>query len=359
MMYLVLFLIALIAFAITIIAGGGAGLLLIPLIGVFLPATQVPAALTIGTLSSGISKFAIFYKLVNKRLSKGFIPASLPGAALGVWLLSHINIHIVELLIGLFLVANLPLLLIPRKQSVNEASDTKEVSMVSIAFAGFIAGVISALVGAVGVLFNRFYYRCGLNKDEIVANRAANEITLNLFKIILYAYMGLINSEVFYIGVVLAVAAIVVALASKSILKRMSASLFKKIGHAAMTISGVIMLYSASVNIVTQNNPQFRLKYLKEGIDGNLHWSSVLYTLEFRFEEGFELELPIKFEELPVELQNVYAYLLKDHFLTIEKVYTFRGIIYEIYVFDQNHKLLRKMDYDTKKLNALLGTNKI
>jgi len=346
MTYVILFFVALIAFAITIIAGGGAGLLLIPLIGIFLPATQVPAALTIGTLTSGISKYAIYHKLVDKRISKAFIPASLPGAALGVWLLAHINTHLVELIIGLFLVANLPLLLFPGKKAADEDETQETVSAASIAFAGFLAGLISALVGAVGVLFNRFYYRCGLNKDQIIANRAANEITLNLFKIILYGYMGLINSEVFAIGAVLAVAAVVIALASKSILRRMSASLFKKIGHAAMTVSGVIMLYSASVNIVTDNNPQFRLKYLEDGIDGQLHWSSVLYTVEFRYDEGVEIELPIRFDELPAGLQNTYAALHQNYVLTVEKVYTFKGIGYEIYVFDQDHKLLKKIDLE-------------
>jgi uncharacterized protein len=346
MTYFVLFFIALIAFTITIIAGGGAGLLLIPLIGVFLPATQVPAALTIGTLTSSISKFAIFHKLVDKRISKAFIPASLPGVALGAWLLTHINTNLVELFIGLFLVANLPLIFLSGKKNIDYDATQKEVSLFHIMFIGFLAGLVSALIGAVGVLFNRFYYRCGLDKDEVVANRAANEIVLHLFKIILYTSMGLINLEVFIIGVVLAVAAIIVALASKAILKKLSSELFKRIGHIAMTVSGIIMLYSASVNIITENNPQLRLKYLEDGIDGQLHWSSVLYTVEFRYHEGLEIELPIRFEELPMDMQKTYAYLLESYLLTIEKVYTFQGVGYEIYIFDHDHKLLKKIDHD-------------
>ncbi|MCB1158631.1 MAG: sulfite exporter TauE/SafE family protein [Leptospiraceae bacterium] len=343
-LYLIIFFVALFAFTIAIVAGGGGGLLLIPLLGVFLPATRVPAALTIGTLSSTISKLALFRELVDKRIVKGFVPASLPGAALGVWLLANINTNLVELFIGLFLVSNLPLLLFSRK-TIDDAI-TKPVSMTSIVLAGFIAGLISALIGAVGVLFNRFYYRCGLNKDAVIATRAANEITLHVFKLILYAFIGLINIAVFKMGIVMAIAAILVALAGKSIIKKISTSLFKQIGHVAMVLSGTIMLHSASVNIITRNNPQIRLKYLEGGIDGQLHWSSILYIVEFRFEEGFEFEHAIQFEELPEHLQATYADLYKNYLLTVEKVYSFEGISYELYVFNKNHKLLKKINHE-------------
>ncbi len=67
-----LFLASLVAFSISLICGGGAGLLLIPILGYLLPAAQVPAALSIGTSVSSITKIYLFYKQINWRVVKLF-----------------------------------------------------------------------------------------------------------------------------------------------------------------------------------------------------------------------------------------------------------------------------------------------
>ena len=52
MMFIIVFACAFLAFSLSAVCGGGAGLLMIPLLGQYLPITQVPAALSIGTFSS-------------------------------------------------------------------------------------------------------------------------------------------------------------------------------------------------------------------------------------------------------------------------------------------------------------------
>lgn len=184
MIYLNIFLVAFLAFALSMICGGGAGLLLIPILGTVLPAAQVPAALTIGTAVSSVTKLYIFFQQINWRIVKYFLPAALPGAILGAWLLSYLAPMYIEFCMALFLVSNLPYLF--RKELVI-SNDKPQLSNNFIKFTGFLAGFISALTGAVGVLFNRVYLRCGLDKEEIVATRAANEIILHVVKLCLYA----------------------------------------------------------------------------------------------------------------------------------------------------------------------------
>ena len=84
-----------------------------------------------------------------------FVPASLLGATMGAELLSYLEPMYIELCMGIFLVSNLPSLL--RRQKETESIPTRSIATVTVAMVGMTAGVISALTGAVGVLFNRFF----------------------------------------------------------------------------------------------------------------------------------------------------------------------------------------------------------
>jgi uncharacterized protein len=83
-----------------------------------------------------------------------------------------------EFCMAVFLVSNLPYLF---KKEMIAPNDRPQFSNYFIKLIGFLAGFISALTGAVGVLFNRVYFRCGLDKEEVVATRAANEILRLIF----------------------------------------------------------------------------------------------------------------------------------------------------------------------------------
>ena len=81
---------------------------------------------------------------------------------------------------GIFLISNLPFVFRKPKEVKFKGRQSNLLLMII----GFLAGALSGLTGAVGLLFNKFYLRHGLTKDQIIATRAANEITLHLIKII-------------------------------------------------------------------------------------------------------------------------------------------------------------------------------
>lgn len=344
MVYLNIFIVALLAFALSMICGGGAGLLLIPILGYVLPAAQVPAALTIGTAVSSVTKLSLFFQNVNWRIVKHFLPAAIPGAVVGAWLLSYLAPMYVELCMAVFLVSNLPYML--RKQ--HNASNTKaEYSNNFIKLVGMLAGLISALTGAVGVLFNGVYLRCGLNKEEIIATRAANEITLHIVKLFLYASFGLFTLKAFYIGVMVAISAIVATYFMKYIMPKISIRIFSKFGYGAMVISGVLLLNSSIIRIQEAHNPNIDIIRVSKGYDAFINWSDLLYTIEFKYDEGFEFEKIIQFTELNEARQkHVLAQDPKAAKIVIEKVYSLRKISYEAYYYDGNENLIKKIKFN-------------
>lgn len=73
------------AFGLSAVSGGGAGLLLMPLLGLVLPGTQVPAALSIGTVASSATRIISFWQAIRWDIVRHFAPTALPFAALGAW----------------------------------------------------------------------------------------------------------------------------------------------------------------------------------------------------------------------------------------------------------------------------------
>lgn len=273
------------AFGISAVSGGGAGLILIPLLGLVLPGSQVPAALSIGTAASSAARILSFRKAIRWDVVRHFAPTALPFAALGAWALSRMNPVYLSLLLGLFLIGNLPLLF--RRSPVH--ADIRPIRPMSLRILGGAAGFISGFTGAVGLIFNGFYYRLGLRKEEIVATRAANEILLHILKIILYAAFGLLNARTVTAGAAVATAAILSSVLVRHLLPYLHDRLFRHVGHVAMVAAGVVMIMAAGRQIARQDNVSIQYQHASEDISASLSWRRHVFEVEW--EDGDELEL--------------------------------------------------------------------
>lgn len=340
---LLIFIAALLAFSISLISGGGAGLLLIPILGYSLAATQVPAALSVGTSVSSLTKIGLFYKSIRWKIVKIFLPAAIPGVCFGAWLLSYLNPVYIELCMAIFLLSNLPYLF--KKSSSNTCK--KSLPQYWLGIIGLLAGFISGLTGAVGVLFNRVYFRFGLNNEEIVATRAANEIILHIIKLFLYAWLGLFTLKALQIGIVVAVAAIASTFLMKFVLPKISVKLFSKMGYAAMVVAGVLMFNSAVVRIQVAHNPNIEVVRIAKGFDTALNWDDLIYTIEFKYGEGFEFEKLMPLTALSADRQAlVYAEQPATTRVVVEKVYSIKKIAYEAYFYNAKNQLVKKLKFN-------------
>jgi uncharacterized membrane protein YfcA len=327
---LFLFVCALLAFSLSAVCGGGAGLLLIPVLGSLLPGAQVPAALSIGTLSSSVSRIIAFWSRIRWDVVVWFVPPALPAVWLGAKLLTYVNPLYLELLMGLFLMANLPLIF----RSSKEREDINPLPNSYLALIGLSSGFVSGLTGAVGLLFNRFYLRYGMTKEEIVATRAANEVMLHTVKLVLYASFGLLTDQAFTLGAVIAVAAMFSSWGMKWVLPRLSERLFRRVGYTAMVVSGLSLFTEAAGQVVTRSSVAIAYSPLANGMTTQLQWRNKLFSLEFEYDEGFEFEHTIPFQELPKNKQVDVARISRGaDKVVLEEVFGIGKHTYEAYVF--------------------------
>lgn len=284
--FIALFIIAGVAFALSAVSGGGAGLIVMPVLGLLLAADHVPAALSIGTAVSSVSRIALFFGAIRWRVVVRFVPLALPAAWGGVLLLKQIQPAYLDFLLGLFLLGNLPLVL--RRRTGNKTARSTHVP-VWLPAIGALAGFISGFTGAVGLLFNGFYHRLGLRKDEIVATRAANDVLLHFVKVALYAFYGLIDQASITAGLVVAVAALASSFVMKLSLRHIPDHLFRQVGHGAAVAAGTAMMVLAGRQITVQDHVGVHYAQGSKSVEVALDWRD--HRLSFEMEAPVELEI--------------------------------------------------------------------
>jgi uncharacterized membrane protein YfcA len=329
---ILLFIGTIVAFWISAICGGGASLILIPILNLALPSSVVPFSLTIGTFTSSVSRIAVFKKHIKWKIFFWFVPFSIPAVLLGAWLIKYINPNYLQLIVAFFLILNLPELFKSKKK---EAENNKPYPQFLLIIIGFCAGFVSGITGAIGLLFNRFYLRFGLKKEEIVATRAANEIFLHVIKLIIYVSIGLYSNTALWLGLTIAVATIISSYTVKYILPYLSEFLFKKIGYSAMVISGIVLLIGTSEKIIQQDKISFSAAHENSESVSKISWRNTDFIVEFAFDDGFEVEKPIKPSELPDHLKEKYEALRNQYDkIHLEKVFTINNEpAYEFYCY--------------------------
>ena len=331
------------AFWLSAICGGGASLILIPILNLLLPSSMVPFSLTVGTFTSSVSRIAVFKKHINWKIFFWFVPFSIPAVLLGAYLIKYVNPNYLQLIVALFLVANLPQLF---KSKKTEEKEEKPYPNFVLAIVGFLAGFVSGITGAIGLLFNRFYLKFGLKKEETVATRAANEVFLHLTKLIIYIALGLYSNMALWLGLTIAAATVISSYTVKYILPYLSEHTFRKIGYGTMVVSGITLLIGTSDKIIKQDKIAFASVHNNVKKESVISWRNTDLVLEYNFDDGLEIERPVHPEELPDHLKMEYGHL-KRKFDTIylEKVFVFRKEpSYEFYCFKNN--MLTKLEME-------------
>lgn len=314
---ILVFLAAVVAFLLSSVSGGGAGLLLLPLLAARLHGPAAPAALTIGTTISSGTRLAVFRRSVRWSLSRWFVPPAVPGVLLGSYLLRRLDPVWLELAIGVFLVSNVVALV--RRQEPVVASTPPGPAMIMLL--GAVAGFVSGLTGAVGVLFNKVYFDYGLRRDEVVATRAANEILLHLLKLGAYAALGLMSRNVLWHGALVGTGAVLATVATKRVLRLLPEVTFRRVGYAAMIVSGVFMLGSAVTRLRAQ--PEVAM------------WLGGRLDLEIEWNGGLVIETPLAWEELtPAQQARVETITAGRPIVKLEVVRRIGARSYEVYVDD-------------------------
>lgn len=176
-----------------------------------------------------------------------------------------------------------------------------------------------------------------------MATRAANEMVLHLVKLGLYASFGLLSGKALLVGGMIAGAAILSSWAMKWVLPRLSENFFRRVGYAAMVVSGLSLFTEAAGQVVTQTPIAIDYAPLSNGLETQLQWRKALFSLEFEYDEGFEFEHSISLADLPADKQMQVKQLSKGaDKVFLEEVFGMDKHTYEVYLYRKGN--LTKID---------------
>lgn len=236
MVALLFFIAGLIAYLFSTIAGGGGALLLLPIVGFYLNPSAVAPVVNLGNMIGRPVRLILFWKYINWKIVRYFVPTAILGALLGGFAFSQLRVEWVQFLLGLFLISTVFQFRFGKKK---QSFLMKNVYYIPL---GFTVTLISTVFGATGPILNPFYLNSGLEKETLVATKTTNSFFAGIAQLSAYSFFGALQGELWWYGLTIGIGAVIGNLIGKEILSKISKLFFRRTLILLMVISGSIML---------------------------------------------------------------------------------------------------------------------
>ena len=102
-----------------------------------------------------------------------------------------------------------------------------------------------------------------------------------------------------------------------------------------MVISGLLMSWNASNNLIDQNQLSLSYQPIEEGIETKMQWKQSTFEIDLEYDDGsLEIEYGIKLSDLSKDKQLAVERMTAgaDRYL-LEEVYGVNKHYYEIYIY--------------------------
>lgn len=238
----VLFLLSSVSFAawfVSMLVGGGSPLILIPMVTLLLGAQSVAPVLTIGSVLGNAQRSALLWKHIDWSLTLWQVPGVIVGSVLGAYAFTKIEAEGLQVFIAIALL-----------YMVVHSLLSSRINLPSITFRvwyflplGFLNAVASGLVGSTGPILNPAYLSYGLEKEQMVATRAASLTLTHIVKIATYTALGVLSPTLVGYGLIIGCSALPANWLGRKVLEKMSADQFQLAVVSFVGISGIWMLW--------------------------------------------------------------------------------------------------------------------
>ncbi len=225
------------AWFISMLAGGGSSLVLIPIVGLLVGPAAIPPIITISGILGNTERLFAYWRHIDWKIVWWDLPGAILGAFLGAFTLSRLKVEWIGILVGLFLIAS------AASYFIKQENNPFAVKAWYFLPAGLIYAFLSGLVGSMGPLLVPFYINYGLQKEELLATQAVNRVVIHGIKIVAYTFLGALTLPHLKYGVLLGLAAFPGNWLGHLVLQRMSEQTFRRIVISFVFCSGVYLLW--------------------------------------------------------------------------------------------------------------------
>jgi uncharacterized protein len=230
--------VGLVAGTISGIVGTGSTIMLMPVLVYQYGPKQAVPIMAVAAVMSNLSRILAWWREVDWRACAAYSIPGIPAAALGARTLLALPSHAVDMAIGLFLIA-----MVPVRHWL--ARHDFKLSLWHLAIGGAVIGYLTGIVVSTGPLSVPLFLFYGLAKGAFLATEAASSLGLYLSKSATFQRFGALDADVAIKGLIAGASLMAGAFIAKPLLLKLDANLFRLLMDGIMIAAGVSILANA------------------------------------------------------------------------------------------------------------------
>jgi uncharacterized protein len=233
--------VGLIAGTISGIVGTGSSIMLVPvLVYEFGPKQAVPI-MAVASVMANLSRILAWWREVDWRACAAYAVTGIPAAALGARTLLVLPSGAVDIAIGAFLIAMVPVRHWLARHDI-------KLSLWHLALGGAIIGYLTGIVVSTGPLSVPLFLFYGLAKGAFLATEAASSLGLYLSKSVTFQRFGALSPEIALKGLIAGSSLMIGAFIAKRFVLRLDPDVFRLVMDGIMLAAGASLLWSAATS---------------------------------------------------------------------------------------------------------------
>jgi uncharacterized membrane protein YfcA len=236
--YLLILVLGLFAGCIGGVLGTGSSIVLLPaLVYTFGPKQAVPI-MAVASVMGNFARVVAWHREVDWRAVAWYAIPGAPAAALGARTLLALPPRAIDLALGVFFLAMIPL----RRW---HAKRGRRLAGWQLALAGAGIGFVTGIVLSTGPLSVPVFAAYGLVGGAFLSTEAASAMTLYVSKVLTFRSLGALPLATFAKGLIVGCSLMAGTWAGKVVVLRMSPGLFRHVLDAVMLVSGLTLVWTA------------------------------------------------------------------------------------------------------------------
>ena len=239
MNFLFILAVGLVAGTVSGIVGTGSSIMLMPvLIYQYGPKQAVPI-MAIAAVMANLSRILAWWREVDWRACAAYSVTAVPAAALGARTLLALPSHAVDVAIGLFLTA-----MVPVRHWL--ARHQLRAQLWHLAVGGAVIGYLTGIVVSTGPLSVPLFLFYGLTKGAFLATEAASSLGMYVSKSATFQHFGALTPDIALQGLIAGASLMAGAFIAKPFLLRLNPDVFRLVMDAIMLAAGLATLWTAA-----------------------------------------------------------------------------------------------------------------
>lgn len=237
--YVLVFLTAVVAGALSGIVGTGSSLLLLPvLVHAYGPKGALPI-MAMAAIIGNISRVLAWWSRIDWRAVSAYVSTGVPMAALGAHTLLMLPARSVDVALGLFFWCMVPL-----RRHLHQSK--RKISWVLLSACGGGIGFLTGLVLSTGPISVPVFTAYGLSGGGFLGTEAASALLLYISKVSTFAAQSALSKQIILQGLLVGAGIMLGTVASKPMVLKLSPAIFGRWIDAMLVVSGASLLWAAA-----------------------------------------------------------------------------------------------------------------